>query len=118
MMKKIEKTYGFDIVSNRLYFFPLDGRLPEVVLDINASARWVIEEYPYSGLEAIDGGRVRVRLPVASHRWLERLLLRLGPEVTLVEGGDGLGLDIRSAAASRILARYNTGGDTGGDTGG
>jgi hypothetical protein len=37
---------------------------------------------------------------------LERLLLRLGPTGSVVEAPAGLGIEIRSTAARRILAVY------------
>ena len=84
---------------------PVDGSLPEVVLDLDDSARWVAEQYPNRGTEEIDGG-LRVVLPVTADRWLERLLLRLGPGARIVEAPEGQGDDLRSAAAARILTRY------------
>jgi len=83
-----------------------NGDLPEVVVELAAEARWVVEEYPHSGVQEFSDGMVRVRLPVSSPQWLERLLLRLGPSGSVVEAPDGLGTEIRSAAARRILALY------------
>ena len=85
---------------------PLDGRLPEVVLELDPEARWVVDEYPHSGVEETSEGQLKLRLPVVSERWLERLLLRLGLHATVVEAPDGLGAKLRAAAAGRILARY------------
>ena len=85
---------------------PLDGRLPEVVLELGPEARWVVDEYPHSGVEETSEGQLKLRLPVVSERWLERLLLRLGAYATVVEAPDGLGEELRAAAADRILARY------------
>ena len=85
---------------------PLDGRLPEVVLELDPEARWVVDEYPHSGVEETSEGQLKLRLPVVSERWLERLLLRLGSHATVVEAPDGLGEELRAAAAGRILARY------------
>ena len=85
---------------------PLDGGLPEVVLDLDPEARWVVDEYPHTGVEETSAGHLKLRLPVASERWLERLLVRLGSHATVVEAPDGLGLEVRAAVANRILARY------------
>ena len=87
---------------------PVDGRLPEVVLELDPLARWVLDEYPHISVEDTRDDRVRVRLPVASERWLERLLLRLGPAATVVQEADGLRNDVRTAAALRVLERYRT----------
>ena len=84
---------------------PVDGSIPEVVLDLDDSARWVAEQYPNRGTEEVDG-RLRVVMPVTAERWLERLLLRLGPAVRIVEAPEGQGEELRHAAATRILARY------------
>ena len=92
---------------------PLDGRLPEVVLELDPEARWVVDEYPHTGVEETSEGQLKVRLPVASERWVERLLVRLGPHATVVEAPDGLGAELGAAAADRILARYLIGSGTG-----
>ena len=85
---------------------PVDGSLPEVTLDLDRSARWVVGQYPHVSVQELEDGGVRVVLPVAAEQWLERLLLRLGPAATVVDAPEGLGDELRSAAASRVLARY------------
>ncbi|MED5220003.1 MAG: WYL domain-containing protein [Actinomycetota bacterium] len=85
---------------------PIDGSLPEVTLDLDRSARWVADQYPTVSVEESGDGDLRVVLPVAAVQWLERLLLRLGPAATVVDAPTGLGKDLRSAAAARILNRY------------
>jgi proteasome accessory factor C len=75
---------------------------PRVVLDLTPRARWVAEQYPTEAVEELPDGALRVTLAVAEDAWLERLLLRLGPEVTVVSGADGY----CAAAARRVLARY------------
>ncbi|HET9442439.1 MAG TPA: WYL domain-containing protein, partial [Acidimicrobiales bacterium] len=52
----------------------------EVVLEVPVSGRWLVESHEALGVEELAGGRLRVRLAVAGERFLERLLLRLGPE--------------------------------------
>lgn len=74
-----------------------------VVLDLEARGRWVAESYPLEALEELDGGRCRVTLVASERAWLERLLLRLGRHVRVVEGADG----VAEAAARRLLARYD-----------
>jgi len=85
---------------------PVDGSVPEVVLELDPEAHWVVEQYPHSALDRLDDGRVRVTLPVTADRWLERLLLRLGPSGRIVSAPEGLGEDLRAAAATRVLSRY------------
>ena len=75
---------------------------PVVVLEVDASGRWVAEQYPHEGVEELGDGRFRVRLRVSERPWLERLLLRLGPRARVVEGAPG----VAAEAATRVLARY------------
>lgn len=74
-----------------------------VTLDLEPAARWVTEQYPVEQVDEIGGGRLRVTLAASQPAWLERLLLRLGPAATVVEGDDGLS----AAAARRLLRRYH-----------
>lgn len=77
----------------------------EVVLELPPSARWVAETYDLLGeVVELEGGRFRVRVAIAGERWLERLMLRVGPEARVVEP-DAL-VDTGAAAAARLLARY------------
>jgi predicted DNA-binding transcriptional regulator YafY len=78
---------------------------PLVVLELEPAARWVRDQYPNEGTDELGGGRLRVRLRISERAWLERLLLRLGPLVRVVEGEPGVG----AAAAQRLLARYGHG---------
>ncbi len=74
-----------------------------VTLDLEPSARWVVEQYPVEAVEELGGGCLRVTLAASQPAWLERLLLRLGPAAEVVGGDDGL----RGAAARRLLRRYH-----------
>ena len=83
---------------------------PKVVLDLAPAAGWVTESYPVVAAEPGPGDRKRVTLSVAGSPWLERLLLQLGPDATVVEIDDELGdRTIAAAAARRVLARYRDG---------
>lgn len=89
-----------------------DGRLfhpaadaPRVVLELSAAARWVVEQYPCEHVEERPDGTLVVTLAVAARAWLERLLLVLGPEATVVSCPAELEGTAREAA-TRILARY------------
>lgn len=75
---------------------------PVVVIDLAPPARWVAERYPNEGTEELDDGRVRVHLRVSSRAWLERILLRAGPDATVVSGADG----VAAEAARRVLDVY------------
>ena len=75
---------------------------PQWVLDLDPPAHWVAEQYPNEAVEALDGGVLRVRLRAGQRAWMERLLLRAGPHVRVVEGDAGM----PAAVAGRLLARY------------
>jgi hypothetical protein len=61
-------------------------------------------------MEQLDDGRWRIVLPVTAVPWLERLLLRLGPDVEVTDVGTGTRIDsIGADAAGRVLARYGAG---------
>ncbi|MGC8626609.1 MAG: helix-turn-helix transcriptional regulator [Acidimicrobiales bacterium] len=76
---------------------------PLVVLDLRPRAHWVAERYPNEGVEDKGGGVLRVALRASSQAWLGRLLLRAGPDATVVKGAEG----VAQAAARRLLAIYN-----------
>jgi proteasome accessory factor C len=79
----------------------------EVVVDAPAErARWVVESYPCEVVEV--GRRLRITLRVVGTAWLERLLLRLGPDARVVSPPNLAALG--SQAAARVLAAY---GETG-----
>lgn len=80
---------------------------PEVIeatLVIPASARWVVEVYETSEVESLEDGRMRVRLRVNGTRWLERLVLRVGPEAVVEAPPEFAG--VGAAAARRLLGLY------------
>ena len=84
-----------------------DADAPRLVLDLEPAARWVVENHPCEAVEERADGRVRVTLAVVSPPWAERLLLRLGPDATVVSADAPLGPgDPAPAAARRVLARY------------
>lgn len=76
----------------------------EVTVQLPASAAWVAESFPVRAVDHLDDGRLVVVLPVASERWLERLLLRAGPEAAVLEPEALAG--VGRTAAARLLARY------------
>ena len=80
---------------------------PTVTLELDPEAAWVVDAYPVTVLERVDGTPSLVRMVVTAKPWLERLLVRLGPSARVV---DSTGLPGASAiaaeAATRILAKY------------
>ncbi|MET0909032.1 MAG: WYL domain-containing protein [Ilumatobacteraceae bacterium] len=94
-----------DYVSAPSGFFT-DADVPRAVLRLAPQARWITEEYPVDEVVEVSApaGWVEVRLPVASQRWLHRLLIRLGPNAVLVEPASAA--DEAVALARELLARY------------
>jgi proteasome accessory factor C len=77
-----------------------------VTLDLDPEAAWVVDYYPHEEAEEQENGRIHVVLPVASTRWLEQLLVRLGPAATVVDLIGDLPEHAGADAARRVLARY------------
>jgi proteasome accessory factor C len=75
---------------------------PLVVLDLSPGAHWIAEHYPNEGAADEGDGTIRVRLRASSQAWLERLLLRAGPDAVVVSGAEG----VVPTAARRLLAVY------------
>lgn len=99
---------GFEPTEGRpslTSFAPADD-LDRVTIEIPASGAWVIDQYPYDDAVVLDGGRQLVTLAVSARPWLERLLLRLGPEARLVDAPPELA-GAGAAAARRLLERYS-----------
>lgn len=86
-------------------FDPSD-ELPRVTIEIPPDAGWVIEQYPHDEVVDVGDGRRRVTLAVSARPWLERVLLRLGPDAHVVAADDALD-DAGRTAARRLLARYD-----------
>jgi proteasome accessory factor C len=96
-----------DAPAHAASFAPSDSD-PQVVLDLDPDARWVVDQYPHDAVEELREGRMRVTLRVTARPWLERLLVRLGPDATVRHLDAQLEPAPRSEAARRILARYRT----------
>jgi proteasome accessory factor C len=78
-----------------------------VVLEVPGTAAWVADTFPTLATEELADGRLRIELRVTATPWLERLLLRLGPDARATDGaGRSLG-PLASAAAARVLRRYD-----------
>lgn len=79
---------------------------PTVVLELTPAASWVTDAYPMVAVEEA-GERLRATIAVTGASWLERILLRLGPDADLVEIDPRLGShDLAAQAATRVLERY------------
>ena len=80
---------------------------PTVTLRLQPEAAWVVDTYPATVVETTDGFPSVVTMVVTAKPWLERLLVRLGPQAEVIgaegiDGAEGLG----ARAAARILERY------------
>lgn len=69
-----------------------------------ASARWAIEGAPAAKVDQLPDGRLQAVLQVAGTAFVERLLLRLGPDAEVL--GPPELADVGRQAAARLLARY------------
>jgi len=80
-----------------------------VTLELAPAAAWVAEAYPTEAVTERADGSLEIVLAVSERAWLERLLLRLGPDARAVGPEEIEPLAAR--AAQRILRRYReTGG--------
>jgi predicted DNA-binding transcriptional regulator YafY len=79
----------------------------EVKLDLGPGAGWVLEMTPHDGAEPQSDGWTRMSLRTPHLEWVERLVLRLGDDVRVVEPHE---LEDRvKAAARRALEQYEVG---------
>lgn len=77
-----------------------------VTLAVTEAAAWVVQQYPNEGVESLPEGGHRIRLAVTALPWLERLLVRLGPDARIVDSDPPLPERFVGSAASKILKRY------------
>jgi proteasome accessory factor C len=77
-----------------------------VTLTVGPHGRWVTENYPTESVDELKSGKLRITLTVSGDAFLDRLLLRLGPDV--VVNRPAAKKDALAKAANRILARYAT----------
>ena len=89
-------------------FHPHDDD-PRVTLELAPSAAWVAEAYPAESTTTRANGTIEVVLAVSEPAWLERLLVRLGPEARVIGPPDARRAG--AEAARRVLARYIAGTD-------
>lgn len=85
--------------------FDASDAVGKVSLKLSPSAQWVIEYYPTESIVEDADGSIVAELAIGSTPWLERLLLRLGPEARIVEATEGLE-ECGATAARRLLATY------------
>jgi proteasome accessory factor C len=81
-----------------------DAHDVEVRLRLSPDARWVAEYYETATQGELEGGWLEVVLPAGRLEWLERLLLRLGPDARVV-APEELKVRVRDLA-DRTRKRY------------
>ncbi len=101
----LDDTFERPVPASPLEVFRPTADDPRIVLDLAPRAAWVVGQYPVEAVEERPDGRLRVTLAIAAIPWLERLLLRLGPDATVVDAPDGLA-GAGEAVARRVLERY------------
>jgi proteasome accessory factor C len=101
-VERTGRTVDVELAAPPERFFD-DVDVPRATIRVSPNARWVLDRYPVDEVEDLDGGWAQVRFPVASERWLARLLIRLGPDAQLIEPLDE---HPASALARDVLARY------------
>lgn len=94
---------GFDLSQYDGVWFESKDAV-SVTLDIAPRANWVCDYYPLVSQELLDDGWIRIRLKAGGMAWLERLLLRLGPEARVIEP-ESLRQRLKATAAS-MARRY------------
>jgi proteasome accessory factor C len=107
-VRQAEATETHFVAPNPLPPFQLfDGSnaLGRITLLLSSDARWVTEYYPTESIEPHPDGSVTIVLAIGSLAWLERLLLRLGPDAVVVEASPEL-QGVGGAAARRLLSNY------------
>jgi proteasome accessory factor C len=104
-VRLLDGTFERPESTSPLEVFRPSSSDPRVVLDLAPSAAWVVGQYPVESVEERPDGQLRVTMAIAARAWLERLLLRLGPDAVVVEAPEAL-VGAGADAARRVLARY------------
>ena len=78
-----------------------------VTLELAPEVAWIAEEHPVDSVVELEGGRLRVVLPVGDERWLIRVLLRTGDAVTVLDRPD-LVERLRTTATTALAAYAGT----------
>lgn len=78
-------------------------------IELPAASAWLVERFAVGPPKAVGppnavGARVEVTVLVGGERWLEQLMLRLGPEAAVVDPPQFVG--VAAAGARRALRKY------------
>jgi proteasome accessory factor C len=106
-----EKEHGSDAESTGKDADAFEPFVPgpdarRVRLSVGRSSAWLIDSIPSASPATTVGEREEIEVFVAGDAWLERLLLRLGPDARVIEPPDDA--ERGADAAKRILKRYGT----------
>jgi len=88
--------------------FAASGGDPRVILRLDQSAHWVVEQYPCESVTNNSDGTILVKLAITEIPWLQRLLLRLGPAAVISMVDPPITEEVISEAARKILSRYDS----------
>lgn len=103
---EVEVPLDLDLGKYESLYVEGPGALP-VTLDLAPeAAEWVSEYYPLDSQDPQKDGWIRIKLTAGGTAWLERLLLRLGPQARVVEPSS-LRRAVRDLAC-RVLDRYQS----------
>ncbi len=105
-LEETGETFEGDAQGTTAVFAPDDDDL-RVTLELSPDAAWVAEAFPVESVKETKRA-ITVTLAVSSTVWLERLLLQLGPSARLKDSTPVLPDSLRSDAAARVLARYQS----------
>ena len=98
----LDDTFTAPTITPDLTVYEPRAEDPRVELELEPGAGWVLEQYPIEAVEPRANGGWRVRVVASERAWLERLLLRLGPDACVVDGP----VDLAHDAACRLVSRY------------
>ncbi|HEX3839342.1 MAG TPA: WYL domain-containing protein [Acidimicrobiales bacterium] len=93
-----------DIESSGFETFVPGPDTRRVRLSLDPGLAWMVESIPVVAPAVEVGGRLELEVVVGGDAWLERLLLRLGPEAVVIDPPEDATL--AAEAAARILLRY------------
>ncbi len=83
-----------------------DDALPQVELEVDRSAVWLLDPVPALAREEV-GDAVRFRLAIGSGTWLARTLVQLGPAVRIVHSDPSLDVtELVAREARQLRDRY------------
>ncbi len=103
-VEALQSPFSGPRVDAKPVLFERRGEAGTVRFLVPSEAAWVVEQYPVEAVHTRPDGSIEVTLAVSEWAWLDRLMLRLGTTVTVLEQPtEWAGA---SAAARKVLSRY------------